>query len=82
MMNKDKNSDGMDELREAAKEAAKWYKENPPGRLRFTMLMAEDVVEHSNQLIMAYALYGPVQRATIFHDAMLDRFEKTFGEPE
>ena len=84
-MNKDKNSDGMDELREAAKEAAKWYKENPPGRLRFTMLMAEDEGQHMADIVSLSQENAPTNSAKMKKyvsdlDDCLARFIKTFGD--
>ncbi len=76
--------DKMDELRKAAKEAAAWYKENPPGRLRFTMLMMEDVDAHLGQLGSLWVGMSDDEDSDVatFMDKCEVRFVNTFGEHE
>lgn len=45
-------------------------------------LTRDDIGAHSGWLAMTCSLYGPVQKTAIIHNILLDRFIKTFGEPE
>ncbi len=57
------------------KEAMNWNKQNPPGRLRFTMLMREDVEQHDTD-IRHLDVNGTE------HSKMMLLFINTFGEPK